>query len=264
MLKQRLFLLYAGGAYVAALVNIAYIVGFLANSLVPKGIGDGEMSSLSAAVTSNAGLVFLFGLHHSITARTAFKQWWTQFVPKPIERSTYLYMTAVMTAVLVIFWQPIPVVIWQVNNVFGVAVIFAAYFTVWAMMLSATFHFGHFRFLGWAQAWDAFRAAPPAEPSMTARHLYALIRHPIRLGWMVTPWLTPELTVGHVVFAVSTLIYVLVATHFEEADLIEDLGDAYRDYQSRVPAFVPEFRITTPSSRRTACESVQSIREEDY
>ena len=238
-MRGGLYLLYAVGAYIVGLLTITYVVGFLADFGVPKGISGDQTLPLWPAVAINAGLVLGFGLHHSITARTSFKRWWTKIIPAPIERATYLYMTAIMTALLVVFWQPIPITIWKVDALWSQVTIYGLYLAVWAMMFSATFHFGHFSFFGLTQAWARFRQTPPPAGSMTARYLYALVRHPISLGWMVTPWLTPHLTVGHVVFAVATFVYIMAATPFEEADLIEELGDEYRDYKTRVPAFLP-------------------------
>lgn len=106
-------------------------------------------------------------------------------------------------------------------------------------MVAATFHFGHFGFMGLTQAWQSFRSTKPDPSNMTARYLYALVRHPISLGWMIAPLITPYFTVGHLVFAGATFGYIMLATPFEEADLIEEIGEPYRDYRSRVPSFVP-------------------------
>lgn len=239
MTRKSLMLAYALGAYILATGNLLYIVGFLADFGVPKGISDGEPTTFWIAALVDISLVGLFGLHHSITARTSFKRWWTRFVPAPIERATYLYMTAAMTAFLIIFWRPIPFTVWDVRSTWLVALIYAAYLSTWAMMTAATFHFGHFGFFGLAQAWENFRSQQAAPGSMTARYLYALVRHPISLGWMITPLLVPHLTIGHLVFAGATFAYIMVATPFEEADLIEDLGDSYHQYRERVPAFWP-------------------------
>lgn len=239
MTRKSLMLAYAGCAYLLALANLAYIVGFLAGFGVPKGINDGELIAFWPAVLIDASLVGLFGLHHSITARASFKRWWTKIVPQPIERATYLYMTLIMTVLLVAFWKPIPVTIWQVQASWAVALIYAAYLAVWGMMFAATFHFGHFGFLGLAQAWQNFRNAPPQPSNMTARYLYAMVRHPISLGWMITPLITPHLTVGHLVFSAATVVYILISTQFEEADLINAIGKPYRDYRNEVRRFVP-------------------------
>jgi protein-S-isoprenylcysteine O-methyltransferase Ste14 len=56
---------------------------------------------------------------------------------------------------------------------------------------------------------------------------------------MIVPWLTPHMTIGQLVFALGTAVYVLVATAFEEADLIAELGETYRKYRRHVPAFLP-------------------------
>ena len=239
MIRNFLMLAYAAGAYILSLASLVYLIGFFADFGVPKGISDGEPSAFWSAVVIDAGLVGLFGLHHSITARSSFKRWWTTIVPEPIERATYLYMTAIMMALLVTQWRPIPITIWHVQLAWAVVSVQVAYLAVWSMMLAATFHFGHFGFFGLAQAWQTFRKSPPDPSSMTARYLYAMVRHPISLGWMITPLIMPHLTVGHVVFAAATLVYILLATPFEEADLIDALGTPYRRYRQRVPAFVP-------------------------
>ena len=239
MFRKSLILLYAAGAYLVAMANIAYIVGFLADFGVPKGVNDGIPGPLWPSVALNLGLIWLFGLHHSATARRWFKAHLTRIVPPALERATYLYMTALATALLVIFWTPIPVMVWSVETPVVYWSIWVAFLAVWAMMFSATFHFGHFGFFGLAQAWARLKGRPPEGGSFCARWLYGIVRHPISLGWILTPWLTPHMTVGQITFAVGTAVYVLVATVFEERDLVEELGDRYRSYRARVPAFLP-------------------------
>ncbi len=260
-LRHLGILAYAGIAYLLALANIAYIVGFLADFGVPKTVNSGGYDGdLWRAVAIDAALVLGFGLHHSITARTAFKRWWTKFVPAHIERATYLYMTAAATALLVIFWQPVPVTLWRVESVPAIIAITALYLAVWGAMFAATFQFGHLGFFGFAQAWRRVRRTPPPETPLASRYLYALIRHPISLGWMLTPCLVPHFTIGQLVFAASATLYVLMATPFEEADLIDELGDAYRRYRERVPAFLPLPRLGRSRIRKEAVAHEGSAR----
>lgn len=230
---------YAAFAYLVAMINLAYVVGFLADFGVPKGINDGPDSPVWLALIIDAGLVALFGLQHSTTARRRFKAWWTGYVPPSVERATYLYMTAGMTIVLVTLWRPIPVTIWRVDQPTLAGAIVTFYLAVWLLMYASTFHFGHLSFFGFQQALDRFRRRPERSTTFTARYLYALVRHPISLGWMLAPWITPHMTVGQLTFAVSTTVYVLIATRFEESDLIEELGNRYLEYRKQVPAFIP-------------------------
>lgn len=235
---------YAGLAYLLGLLNLLYIMGFLIDFGVPKGISDGEQSSVFVAVLIDFALIGLFGLHHSITARSSFKRWWVRFVPAPIERTTYLYMTLLVTALLIYFWRPIPITIWQIESSLLTAIIIFFYVLVWVMMLAATFHFGHFEFFGIAQAWQTYKNSAAVQTEMTARYLYALVRHPISLGWMIAPLIQPHLTVGHVVFSAATVCYILAATPFEENDLINSIGKPYQDYRKRVPAFLPFLKLS--------------------
>jgi protein-S-isoprenylcysteine O-methyltransferase Ste14 len=230
---------YAAFAFLVAMINLAYIVGFLGDFGVPKGINDGPDSPVWLALIIDAGLVALFGLQHSTTARRRFKAWWTRYVPPSIERATYLYMTAGMTIVLVTLWRPIPVTIWRVDQPTLAGVIVTCYLAVWLLMYASTFHFGHLSFFGLQQALDRFRQRPSGSTTFTARYLYALVRHPISLGWMLTPWLTPHMTLGQLTFAISITTYVLIATRFEESDLIDELGERYLEYRKQVPAFIP-------------------------
>ena len=259
MIRKSLMLAYALLAYILAITSLAYIMGFLVDFGVPKGVSDGKSTSIWSAVLIDAGLVGLFGCHHSLTARTSFKRWWVKIIPAPVERATYLYMTTIMTLVLVVFWQPVPVTIWQVQSELATEFIYLAYTAVWIMMSAATFHFGHFSFFGLTQVWQNFRDTPPKSPSMTARYLYALVRHPISLGWMIAPLIVPHLTMGHLVFACATFVYIIVATHFEEADLIEELSDHYQDYRDRVPAFIP-FLECNPKTA-TKCSELRKIND---
>ena len=239
MIQRYSILIYALVAYAIASINLLYIMGFLAELYVPKNITDGTQGDLWTAIFIDVGLLWLFGLHHSITARTWFKKIWTRFIPPPIEKATYLYMTAVMTGLLILFWRPIPITIWQVDNEVLKGTIYAAYLLIWSLMLLATFQFGHFGFFGLKQAWERFRNKKAASASFSARWFYGVVRHPISLCWMIMPWITPHLSVGHVVFALGMTSYILIATPFEEMDLIGELGDKYRHYRKNVPAFIP-------------------------
>jgi methanethiol S-methyltransferase len=237
---RLLSLTYAAGGYIVSMLAIAYLVAFLADFAVPFTVNTGNPPDDPwSAILINVALVAAFGLHHSITARRSFKARWTKIVPPHLERSTYLYMSAIATAALVLLWQPIPLTLWRVEANWAFWAIVALYLGVWATMFSATFLLGHFSFFGLSQAWHRLLNKPIPDLPFSSRLLYGVVRHPISLGWLLVGWITPHMTLGQLVFALSVTAYVLIATVFEERDLIAELGQTYRDYRARVPAFLP-------------------------
>src|SRR5262249_54647107 len=119
-----------------------------------------------------------------------------------------------------------------------VALLWAGYALGWTIAISATFMVDHLDFLGLRQAHRHGTGRYEAPP-FTERLLYAGGRHPMMLGLILAFWVTPRMSVGHLVFAVAATGYIVVGVHLEERGLHQALGQTYRDYAQRVPAFVP-------------------------
>jgi methanethiol S-methyltransferase len=116
VLGRTLALLYGLASYAFFFVTFLYAVGFVANLVVPQTIDIGPAAPLSEALVVNTLLIALFAIQHSVMARPAFKASWTQYVPKAIERSTYVLFATACLALLLWQWRPIPDVFWQVEN----------------------------------------------------------------------------------------------------------------------------------------------------
>src|SRR5262249_1592476 len=113
----RLFaFLYGLTAYVIFLGAFLYAIGFVEGMVVPKTIDSGIAGSVAAALVVNLLLMSLFAVQHSVMARRQFKEWWTQYVPKPVERSTYVLFASLALLLLFWQWQPIPAVVWEITN----------------------------------------------------------------------------------------------------------------------------------------------------
>jgi protein-S-isoprenylcysteine O-methyltransferase Ste14 len=78
--------------------------------------------------------------------------------------------------------------------------------------------------------------------------LYRLVRHPIMLGMLLTFWATAHMTTGHLFFALGMTIYILIGLHFEERDLLRQLGPTYAEYRQRVPMLVPMIKSQAANS----------------
>ena len=83
-------LLYGLVAYVAFFGTILYAIGFVTAWWCPRPSTPDRMRRWRKPLIVNLLLMSLFAIQHSVMARRQFKQWWTQFVPKSVERSTYV------------------------------------------------------------------------------------------------------------------------------------------------------------------------------
>ena len=257
-MRRVLALAYGAFCYIAFFGTFLYAIGFLANEVVPKSIDSGTAGPAGTAVLVDLALLSVFALQHSVMARPGFKRAWTRIVPMVVERPTYVIASSAALWLLFAYWQPIPSVVWQAQG-FGGVTLSALFFLGIATVLYATFLIDHFDLFGLRQVWLYFRGQPYTEKRFTTPSLYRHIRHPLYVGWFMSFWFTPVMTLGHLLFAAVASAYILVAVIFEERDLLAMLGEDYRRWRAQTPAFVPRFGSRRKSelagvARRTASQ----------
>jgi protein-S-isoprenylcysteine O-methyltransferase Ste14 len=238
-MKRVTALGYGTVCYLIFFGTFLYAIGFLANFGVPKTIDSGETSSLWVAIAVNLALLSVFALQHTIMARIGFKKWWTRFVPEPVERSTYVLLSSAAMILLFWGWQPMTGVVFQITGETGRAVAYALFGIGVATVLYATCLIDHFDLFGLRQVVLYFRGRDYSQKHFVTPALYKHIRHPLYVGWFITFWSTPDMTVGHFLMAAVTTAYILVAIVFEERDLGQLLGEDYQQYRESTPMFIP-------------------------
>jgi protein-S-isoprenylcysteine O-methyltransferase Ste14 len=231
--------IYSLVVYAGFLVIFNYFALFSAGVFVPKGVDTGVATDTSLALLINLSLLLLFGLQHSIMARAGFKRALTRFIPERVERATFVLASSLALGLLMWQWQPLPTLLWQVDNPIVASCLWAIQALGWLGVPLSSFMIDHFDLFGVKQAFHGFRRTSFERKGFVTPLLYRYVRHPMMTSLLVGLWLTPHMTVGHLLLSLGMSLYIVVGVHFEERALARELGLAYVRYQQATPKFLP-------------------------
>ena len=244
MINRIATFLYGAVSYLVFFASFLYAIGFLGNFAVPKSMDSIAAGAWQSALLIDLGLLVLFALQHSVMARPGFKRIFTRIAPAAIERSTYVLASSV--ALLFLFWQwrPLGGIVWDVHNSAGRALLFSAFASGWLLILYVSLLISHFDLFGLRQVWLHLKGRPQTKLQFVTPFLYRMVRHPLYVGWLLTFWCTPTMTVTHLVFALGATAYILAAIQLEERDLMS-MHPEYAEYRVQVPMLVPKMPKST-------------------
>ena len=255
MLRRLSFFIYGVTAYFIFLATFLYAIAFVGGFAVPHKLDGPLQTSVPNALLIDAALLGVFAVQHSVMARRWFKERWTQIVPWAVERSTYVLCASLALALLIWQWRPIGFPIWTVQEPVVRVVLWTLFASGWGLVLVVTFLINHFDLFGLRQVWLLLIGKPYKPVRFVTPLPYRYVRHPLYFGFLLAFWMTPYMTLAHLVFAVLTTTYILIAIQLEERDLVAEHGAAYEDYRRTVPMILPG-----PRRRAVAKRTAPSLR----
>ena len=258
-MRRWLFFTYGVTCHLLFLVTFAALAGFVGGFGLPKTVDTPASGTLATAVTVNLALLAIFAAQHSIMARPAFKRVWTRWVPQPIERSTYVLASCLVTGLLIWQWRGIDAIVWEVQQPVGRAAIWALFVAGWLLVPLVSLLIHHFDLFGTRQVWLHLKGEEYSSLPFRTPLFYRFVRHPLYIAWAMAFWAIPTMTASHLLFAATMTVYMGLAAIVEERDLINHFGRVYTEYRQQVGMFVPRFpRSTKPEEIREVDESVLS------
>ena len=225
--------------YIMFLGTFLYTIGFVGNFIVPKSIDSGVEQGLAKTLFVNVLLLGLFAIQHSVMARPAFKELWTKIIPKTIERTTYVLATNLCLILLFYLWIPMKGLVWNFQGTFWAGILWALFATGCLIISISTFLINHFELFGLRQTYNSLVNKETSPITFNKNGLYQFCRHPMMLGFIITLFATPTMTFGHLFFAIIVTGYIFIALIFEERDLVNLIGEDYKQYQKDVPKVCP-------------------------
>lgn len=237
-MNKLLISLYGIFSYLVGLTGLTAFMLYMGSwSFLPIHINSKVADSTSMqAIFINLLILVLFGLHHTITARSGFKNWLTQYIPASVERSTYVLISGLFMYAICIFWQPLTGMVWSTDNAAVIVALQILHVFGWLVLVAATFEIDHFHLMGLRQSLTMHTAE---SGQLKENFLYRIVRHPIQTGVLLGIWSTANMSATQFMLSLCLTIYMFIGLYFEEKSLVDHFGDSYLDYKNRVPAIIP-------------------------
>jgi methanethiol S-methyltransferase len=242
MIKRIAYFVYGALSYLIFLGTFLYAIAFVGGFGIPNALDGPSNGHVGSAILIDGLLLMIFAFQHSIMARPWFKERWTRWVPWAVERSTYVLCASAALLLLIWHWRPIGIGIWRIEDSLARDLVWSLFVAGWLIVLAATFMINHFDLFGLRQVWLPLMGKPYTPVNFRTPLPYRWIRHPLYFGFLVAFWMAPTMTVSHLLFALATTAYILVAIQLEERDLLKEHGTSYAEYRRSVPMLLPLVR----------------------
>lgn len=235
--------------YLVAMAALALLLLFLQGYLPGQWLRQ-PANSMAEAAMINVSLIVIWALQHTGMASSSFKRWSSRFVLLPLERSLYCLLTAIALIAIVFFWIPVPRTVYNIESAPFVLAVNGLFWAVWGLFLVSLMLDSFFEFFGLKQAYCYILGRPFTMSSYKTHHFHRYVRHPSLSLMIIGFWITPRMTVGHLMLASLMTLYTVLGAWSVDRKFVRYYGKAYIARQHEVPLLVPRLPRRTGSTGR--------------
>ena len=236
-MKNFLVFSYSLISYAIGMAGLVLFILFQGDFLLSHTVNTGVSVPLTAGLVVNIGLILLWGVQHSVMARSGFKALLTRIVPQAAERSTYTLASGLCLIAIVLWWQGNHAMVWQFTGLEMPLRILSL--VGWSITVWATFEIDHFDLFGLKEPFCHLTGRPYRQRGFVTPFLYRYVRHPIQSGVLLGMWSQAVMTQGQLLLTATMTLYVFVGLYYEEKDLVKHFGKRYLAYMQQVPGVFP-------------------------
>jgi protein-S-isoprenylcysteine O-methyltransferase Ste14 len=197
---------------------------------------DGAGPTTGGSLLIDAALALQFAIPHSALLHPSVRRRITQWISPAFYGLFYTTASCLSLLAVVMCWQTVEPILWKTTGVVQ-TVFLVAFYLSW-LGLCYSLHLTGMGFQTGLTPWLAWvrgKAAPRRE--FKPRGAYRFVRHPVYLSFMGLVWFTPIMTLDHAVLTAVWTVYLFVGSWLKDRRLEFFVGDAYRDYESRVTGY---------------------------
>jgi protein-S-isoprenylcysteine O-methyltransferase Ste14 len=186
----------------------------------------------------DTGLCIAFFSQHSGMVRNSFRQRLARSLPAEYEGAVYAIASGIALLVLMVLWQKSAPTLTAPHGVFR-WLFHLTYLLSFAGFIWGSKALGVFDPYGLRPILGRLRGKKPRRMSFIVKGPYRWVRHPLYLFMILMIWSCPDLTADRLIFNGLWTVWIVIGSFLEERDLVSEFGDVYREYQRRVPMFIP-------------------------
>ena len=196
----------------------------------------GPIAARSGSLWWDVLLAIQFAVPHSWLLLPRTRKWLSKWVSPAFYGLLFCLATCGSLFVTFAFWRTSPVVLWDhAPSTRGLMDV--GFFGSWVALFYSLHLSGMGHQTGLTQWWYWVRGVPQPRRGFELRGAYRVLRHPIYASFLGLIWFTPTMTLDHAILTGIWSAYIFVGAYFKDERLAFYLGDSYRQYQARIPAF---------------------------